>query len=278
MQGIDGHVLIIPKAKTIALLLLASLLTVSLLPTTAQAETFETGEQTQPIEAIVEAPQVVQLLSAPGDRTLVWSWSLPSGGLTPDASEPPEGEDPTPNATDIVQFGYRLTRQGSETPVVGVVNSDTLGLTTVVTEDGEYSLSVWSITRAENKSAEVVATVTIVTPAPELPPLAPIKEDVIPDPIDTSTLLSKPVASPGTSSNTSTPKTSKRDGYPINSVTPNVLSATDGKKDVKPVETIAGVQPTRQGWVVLGVPWYVLLPMLVVLYISGRLIYSLVKK
>ena len=278
MQGLNGRVLIIPRAKTLALLMFVSLLTVSSLPAIARAETLETGEQTQPVENTVEPPQLVQLLSPPGDRTLVWSWSLPVGGLNPDATQPPEGEAPVPNATDIVQFGYRLTKQGSDTPVVGVVNSDTLGLTTVVTEDGEYSLSVWSITRAENKSPEVVATVTIVTPTPELPSLPPIKEDIIPDPIDTSTLLSKPIVSPGTPSNTNTQKTSKKEGSPINSVTPNVLSATDSQKDVNPIETIAGVQPTRQGWVVLGVPWYVLLPMLVVLYISGRLIYSLVKK
>jgi hypothetical protein len=200
MRELTGRVLRIPKATLLARALLLSALTVALIPVTTHAEEAPNSDPPKQIYTQVESPSGVAAISQQNDKTIVWTWQAPANGLTPDASTVvvdeqgnPVEPQPTEHSSDIVSFGYQLTKDGVGI-VSGTVSSDVLTATTLVTENGDYTLYVWSINRVGEESAKSSGTTNVFVPIPNLPP---IKEEDIPLPLDTTPLVIVPMVEAG---------------------------------------------------------------------------------
>jgi len=277
MRELFGRVLTIPKATLLALGLLLPALTVSFFPINTYAEEAQNNESPQQTVPQVESPSGVAAISQQNDKTIVWSWQAPAGGLTPDAGMDfdeegnPVEPQPTEHASDIVSFGYQLVKEGTGI-VSGIVGSEVLTATTLVTENGDYTLYVWSITRAGEVSEKSSGTTNVFVPIPNLPP---IKEEDIPLPLDTTPLVQVPMVE-SAGSNAAEPRatTQNKPGYLTNSPSASVLSANSNTPNAANQVETAGVATTStQGWVVLGIPWYYWLVVLAVSYIIVRLLY-----
>ena len=277
MRELFGRVLTIPKATLLALGLLLPALTVSFFPINTYAEEAQNNESPQQTAPQVESPSGVVAISQQNDKTIVWSWQAPAGGLTPDAGMDVDEEgnpvepQPTEHASDIISFGYQLVKDGTGI-VSGIVGSEVLTATTLVTENGDYTLYVWSITQAGEVSEKSSGTTNVFVPIPNLPP---IKEEDIPLPLDTTPLVPVPMVE-SSGSNTAEPRatTQNKPGYLTNSPSASVLSANSNTPNAANQVETAGVATTStQGWVVLGIPWYYWLVVLAVSYIIVRLLY-----
>ena len=278
MRKLIGRVLIIPKAILLALALLLPALGVFLFSANTYAQEPTSNENSQQISGPIESPTNVGATSEANNKTIVWVWNAPSGGLTPDADTPvldengnPVDPQPTERPTDIIGFGYELVKDNTNI-TNGVVNSDILTATTPVTDNGDYTLYVWSITRAGGESAKSAGYTTVFIPIPNLPP---IKEEDIPLPLDTTPLVVVPIVEPsGTSQTSPQANSSNSPGYLTNTPSASVLSANNAIPNNVNQPATAGVAKTStQGWVVLGIPWYFWLVVLVISYVIVRLLY-----
>ena len=232
--------------------------------------------------ATVQSPGMPSATSSASNHTIVWVWTAPAGGLTPDASavaSPTTQTIPSADSTqtqlaneqptDIIQYGYELSKQGAVI-TSGIVNADTPTVTTMVTEDGDYVFKVWSVTRIAAISAPAIGGITIATPAPDPSTLPPIGNDIIPAPLNTA-VLEKPTSS--TSSTTTHPLLKPSPASKISSQpsASDVLAASDTKVPVTPIEKITGVvTPSTQGWMIFNIAWYVWLIVLAAIFIVGR--------
>ena len=271
MLGLIGRVLKLPKARIVALALFVPACTSFLLPVNSYADdAVSSGPPAQTAKA-VESPSAVTATSATDDRTIVWTWAVPNGGLTPDATSPQVDSNGNPasteQSTDIVQFGYRLSKDGT-TQASGVVGSDILTITTPVTDNGDYSLSVWSVSRAGDMSAEVSGSTTV-----SMPDLVPIEDSSIPVPINAPPLVTPLIVGSANTAPIASTNTSSNPGYVINTPSASVLSANKIATDnVKEVAATGVANTSSQGWVVLGIPWYFWLLILAASYAAMRII------
>ena len=274
MQELHGQTLIIPKARIVALVLFVAVLAASLFSHATYAE--ESSDPIKQIGASVESPSGVTATSPTNDRTIVWTWSAPAGGLTPGSENPELDEEGSPLAqqsTDIVSFGYDLYKDGNSL-TSGVVDASVLTVTTAVAENGDYTLYVWSITRADDTSAKASGAMTVFIPIPNLPP---IKEEDIPVPLDTAPLAPVPlVDSVGSAPTAPQANVTNTPGYLTNNSSASVLSAKSAIPTNVDQAAVASVAKTSsQGWVVLGLPWYFWLVLLVASYIIVRVLYRI---
>jgi len=271
MLGLIGRVLKLPKARIVALALFVPACTSFLLPVNSYADdAVSSGPPAQTAKA-VESPSAVTATSATDDRTIVWTWAAPNGGLTPDATSPQVDSNGNPvsaeQSTDIVQFGYRLSKDGFTT-TSGTVGSDILTITTPVTDNGDYSLSVWSVSRAGDMSAEVSGSTTV-----SMPDLVPIEDSSIPVPINAPPLVTPLIVGSANTAPIASTNTSSNPGYVINTPSASVLSANKIATDnVKEVAATGVANTSSQGWVVLGIPWYFWLLILAASYAAMRII------
>jgi len=278
MRELIGRVLIIPKAKTLALAFFMFALTLSFVPANTFAEEPTNSEPPEQISAPVEGPSGVTATSEASNKSIVWIWNAPAGGTTPDADTivldengSPVDPQPTEHSSDIIGFGYELFK-GDISLTAGVVGPDALTVTTPVVDNGDYTLYVWSISRGDGDSAKSAGYMTVFVPIPNLPP---IKEEDIPLPIDKTPLVIVPVVEPnGNTQSSPEVNSSNSPGYLTNTPSASVLSANNALPDTVNQTAAAGVAKTStQGWVVLGIPWYFWLVVLVVSYIIVRLLY-----
>ena len=271
MLELIGRVLKLPKARIVALALFVPACTSIFLPANSYAEGTASPEPPAQTAKVVESPSAVTATSATNDRTIVWTWAVPAGGLTPDATSPQVDSNGTPasteQSTDIIQFGYRLSKDGT-TQASGVVGSDILTITTPVTDNGDYSLSVWSVSRAGDMSAEVSGSTTV-----SMPDLVPIEDSSIPVPINAPPLVTPLIVGSANTAPIASTNTSSNPGYVINTPSASVLSANKIATDnVKEVAATGVANTSSQGWVVLGIPWYFWLVILAASYAAMRII------
>jgi len=266
MRELTGRVLTISKAKTLALALLVALLSLFVSPANLYAQepsNTETVTQTGPA---LDTPENVTATSPTNNRDIVWTWTAPDGTSAPD-----ENGNPTePPRTDIVNFGYMLTKDSVEV-TSGKVEATIYTVTTSTIDNGEYVLSVWSIDKDGIQSKAATGSIKIFIPIPNL---APIEEATIPAPIiNTMPVLTTPI---GGGTNTSTaPQNSAANtpGYLTNAPSASVLGANNPTRDNFDEVAVAGVaKASTQGWVILGTPWYVWLLILAASYVAMRLL------
>lgn len=266
MIGANEQVLLLPKAKRLAYGLLVSMFVALILPLAAHAEDPQNLEGPAENAGQVESPGAPSGTSQADSFDIVWTWSAPAGGLTPDAvpSENPD-EAPAEQPSDIIQYGYEFFNQNGVI-ASGVVGTDVLSKTVTVNVDGDYTFKVWSITRAGATSAQVSGTISFVAPIlPDLPPLE------VPDPIDITPVTNNSVATNGNTIGGSTPIINKDTmGYLTGDTNANILSSDKPDRAVAGADTAAVVKASKQGWMILGLAWYVWLIILVVGFFIGR--------
>ena len=265
MLGLTGLELKLSTTRTLALALFVSVLGITFIPATAYAEDAPSSQPTSQTGQVVESPSGVMATSSTTNRTIVWKWSAPAGGLTPDATDPAE-TPPVERSTDIIRFGYELSKADAVV-ASGAVASDILTVTTPVTENGDYTLYVWSITRAGDVSAKVVGGITIVTPVVTSPP-AP--EAVVP----VVTRAPAPASMPVRSTRTAAPKTAV-----IFSTTPGYVANIPGA-EVLAVSNNSTQDTTNKRFdlwgVVTAVPWYAWAGIVIVGYVVKRILWRVV--
>lgn len=218
----------------------------------------------------VQPPGFPYATSAANDYALSWQWSMPDGGLTPDALIDPDNPDiPAPaQPSDIVLFGYEFLKQGAVISR-GEVNSAQFTLDTPVTANGTYNLKVWSITREATTS--IAAEGTMVITKASVTPLPNIDENIIPKPIDTTNVIKKQASTESAIINTAPLNSANTvNEVPVEPVKPSVLSANDNQVDTPVLNTVAVVKPSTQGWVILGLAWYFWLLIIAGLFVAGR--------
>ncbi len=272
-----------PRTKILAFTLFVSTLVFSFIPLSVHAEATPNTDPANQTGTVVDSPGAPTATSSTNDDAIVWVWTAPASGLTPDAPTDPSQitTPPSEQPTDIIQFGYELSNAGGVV-TSGTVDSSVLTVTTPVTQDDTYTFKVWSINRVAATSAPAVGTITINTSsAPPVGPVTPITPpidgSIIPAPLDSTT-----VDKPAPSSQTPTP-------VPLNKPTnvvpqssnvssdPSVLSATDTTQNIpKSAETAAAVKSSTQGWVIVGIPWYIWLLILAAVFAAGRWVWSMV--
>ena len=267
-----GLVLKISKANVIALVFLVVALTVSFYQASAFAQEVPYTIPTNQTSSVVEGPRNVAGTSANSNRSIVWTWAAPAGGLTPDASS---SEVTNPNAqptapatqqpSDIVLFGYELFKTGN--PVTsGTVGSSALTITTPVTENGDYTLYARSITRAGDVSAKTSGSITIsatntLAPQPDAEAPAISTAETTPPP-------SVPQQSPRKTTPSTAVKFSKTPGYIANIPGADVLATTNANdapagRGTEPLDIIA---------VMKTVPWYAWATIVAVAYVIMRVL------
>jgi len=241
------------------------------------------AEENQNVEApsevvagTVESPGVPTATLQAGSNDIVWSWTTPAGGLTPDASNTEDPEQiATEQPTDITKFQYEFSMKG-EVITYSTIESSVLTVTTPATEDGDYTLRIWSVTRGGVPSEAVVGSVAFAVTIPNLPDLPPIE---VPAPIDTTPLINSPVSAGGSTTGGSTPivnrdPISNSVGNPIS----DILSATNLDQAVAGADTAGMVKPSKQGWMIFGIAWYFWLIVLLSVFIAGRLVFSSINR
>lgn len=282
----------ISHAKQVASVLLFSLFVVCIFPVAASAQqaspadtvtevtaddTPATGDE-EDVPLTVQDPGEPTATSPPDDHDIVWEWAPPKDGLTPDApvtdpAEPVEPTDqpvepPTERPTDIIKYGYRLTNEGILV-ITEEVESNINTVTIKVINDGNYKFELWSINREAKLSAGVSGNITITSPVPIVPIFAPLE---IPEPIGAA-----PIVAVASINNTST----RSSTYYIPNATPvtstdtsasnvNVLSSTDTNSSGSQADTVAAVKPSAQGWVIIGLPWYIWLLVVAIIFTAWR--------
>jgi len=273
MQGVYGQRAVTAKARIIAIAMFVSLFVLFLLPTSAFAEEVPSSENTTELPAgpTVQAPGTPSATSANDTKNIVWVWSAPAGGLTPDAVVV-EGEVPAEQPTDIIQYGYELSKGSFVSS--GTVGSDVTTLTTPVSEDGTYTFNIWSITRAGAVSDPVTTTMTVLTPIVLPPVLPPIETPAVILPIPA---ISAPTSNTDSSTNPPVTTSSDTSNNTYNTGTAKVLSAADEEAAPTQSGTVGVITPSKQGWVLAGVAWYVWLLAVGVMFFVGRFTFSFIK-
>ncbi len=268
-----------PKATKLVSALLVAMLMVSVLPLQTRAQEIEQNVLT-PTEgySTVQGPSTPPVATSEiDDYNIVWSWGAPEGELTVDTVTSPESPDVelVDNSTDITEFGYQLSKQGA-LHSAGSVSSDTYSLTTPVSSDGVYTLKVWSITRGGTTSAATQGSITIQTLVKEQ--LPPIGVEIIPEPIDTSSVINKQASNENPVIRNAPVRLNEE-------IVTNSLGNGDGqvlsasKSDAEPaiaLDTAGIVKSTGQGWVILDVAWYVWLLIVAGLFAAGRGLMALI--
>lgn len=272
MPQLSEQLLKISKAKVIALAFLVVALSVSFYQASAFAQEVPYTIPTNQTSPVVESPRNVAATSATSNRSIVWTWAAPAGGLTPDASSP-EAADPnaqppasaTTQPTDIVLFGYELFKTGNQV-TSGTVGSSALAITTPVTENGEYTLYVQSVTRAGDMSAQTsgsitISATTVVVPQPDAEVSATGTAETTPPP-------STPVQRPRKTTPSTAVNFSKTPGYVTNIPGADVLAATNANdapagRGTEPFDIIA---------VMKTVPWYAWVAIVAVAYVIMRVL------
>jgi len=278
LQVTNSRISTTPKATIVAYGLLVSLFVTFITPLVVRAEENQNVEAPSEVVAGgVESPGVPVATLQTGSNDIVWNWTLPAGGLTPGAED--IGEDPeqlvTEHSTDITKFQYEFSKQG-EGITFGTVDSNILTVITPATEDGDYTLRIWSVTRAGVPSEAVSGMVTFAVTIPDLPDLPPIE---VPAPINTTPLINSPVSVGQSTTGGSTPIVNRDPinnsvGDPIS----NILQATNLDQAVAGADTAGMVKPSTQGWMIFGIAWYVWLVILVGMFIGGRLVLSSINR
>lgn len=294
MQAVKQGRLYVSKVITVAFALFVSLFVMFIFPIAAHAEEVPPTDTTVgvPVEepvVIIEAPGVPVATSPTDDLNIVWEWTPPAGGLTPDApvvtpTEPTDPASPTDTSevppvepvvveypTDITQYGYELWDQGVVV-ASGTVESAVNTVTTAVKSTGSYIFKLWSITREAKNSEVVTATVAIVAPVLQIPETPPLETPI---PLETESVPELPESirasyASAVASNYRDVVSNYSSDVPANDT--KVLSATDDKKDSSQAETVAVVKTSTQGWLFLGLPWYVWLLIAAVIFTAWRLV------
>jgi len=271
-----GRIVAPYRAKNLVLIGMVLMLAVSFVPfASTYAEDLENIEPEDQAGLTVESPGTPSAVSSTEDKNIVWVWTAPPGGLSPDTpSGDPTEQEPTvaEYPTDIIQFGYELWNQDAPLST-GVVSSDVSSVTTPVDSDGTYILKLWSIARSGATSAVVTGTIGVITPAPPLPPLPPIEEDIIPDPIDTKPLTNTSYLNikPKAPAASSTINNSNNTDNSVNSPSASVLSANTIKDTISNVTKSGVAKTSSEGWVIVGIPWYIWLIAAAILFMVWRL-------
>ena len=279
MRELKGRIQTLPKAKTIALTVFVSVFSLLAYPISTSAVTSPsrvTVSQSPEnlVSTSVQPPGTTNATSLNDNKNIVWVWGMPAGGLTPDATNN-EGEEPVTHATDIIGFGYELSLQGTVV-ISGTVGSGTQTVTTPVTDNGKYDFRVWSITRVGQMSAYSEGSITIFTPIVVSPPQPAIEAPAAVQPIGGSNAGSKPAANAAPSKPTATPDGETPTTTP--EADAGVLSATNGNDLADPVSKAAVIAPSKEGWVILGMAWYVWLVIAAVIYSLVRLVFWVIEK
>lgn len=279
------------KAYFIAAALFVSLMVLFVFPMAAHAEevpptdtTFITPTDSDPNTIDqgnpVKTPGTPVATSPTNDGSVDWEWTQPEGGLTPDApvedttpdttpadpavTDPPVEADPAAepvvaapveHPSDIIKYGYELSTQNSVV-VRGYVDSTENKVTTNVTNSGDYTFKLWSITRENHFSDIAYGFFTVVLPTVVLPVYPPI---TVPQPVDNSLVATANTTNTDTVSDSyyygsaKTPAiTSSRSSVNENVVTTNSTSPAKVEAVSVPV-----VKASSQGWMILGLPWYI---------------------
>ena len=264
MLGLTGLELKLSTTRTLALALFVSVLGITFIPATAYAEDAPSSQPTNQTGQVVESPSGVMTTSSTTNRTIVWKWSAPAGGLTPDATDPAE-TPPVERSTDIISFGYELSKADAVV-ASGIVGSDILTVTTPVTENGDYTLYVWSVTRAGDVSTKAAGSITIVTPFVTSPPAT---EVVVPVVASTPA----PASIPTKSTRTTARKTAvvfSTPGYVANIPGADVLAISNNS-------TQDTANKAFDLWgVIIAVPWYAWAGVIIVGYIVKRVLWRVV--
>jgi hypothetical protein len=225
----------------------------------------------------VKAPGTPVATSPTNDGTIDWEWTTPEGGLTPDApTTPPEqpaettnpadptddplqpvGEQPaapapTEHATDIMKYGYQLSRNNVVVEQ-GTVDATSTKVTTSVTRSGDYLFQLWSITRDNHFSDIAYGFITVqflVVVVPSYPLID------VPSEITTT-----PVAAAMTNETTADTYYSTASTPPITSSNPVASQTVASAVETVTAAPASAVPPivktSSQGWMILGLPWYI---------------------
>ncbi len=296
MTGAGVEQLAIPKVKFFAVALLVSMLALIAFPVAAHAEeipptppTMEvpTKDGNLPNENLegdvyvpnpaVQTPGTPVVTSPPTDRDIEWEWTPPVNGTTPDApvevpaepteETPPVVVPPTEHATDITHYGYELSEDGTVL-ITGVVESTVNRVSTKVNSRGTYLFRLWSITRDAQISESVYANATIMNPVlPSLPPI------VVPEPLETAPIDTIPAANEPTALSSVF-----YNGRNVPVVSSSVASTTNAREsddgentNPTPQSDMATIlNASNQGWTLAGLPWYVWLLIIAIIFTSWR--------
>jgi hypothetical protein len=294
----------LPTVHTVAAALVVSVLVLFIFPLAAHAEDTPPAKQQQapasepmpvptkdgniPNEAVpnqvyvpnesVEAPGTPVATTPTDVKDIVWEWTPPEKGTTPDApvvppadtTETPEVVELTPHATDITHYGYELSEQGTVL-LTGTVESTENKVTTKVDKRGTYSFRLWSITRDAQISNSVFANQTVVNPPiPYYPPV------VVPAALDTRPIDNIP-SSTDTSSTVNTALFYNGRNEPISNsdiASANVFGDTNTgntNKTPSPQSDVATVvKASNQGWIIAGLNWYIWILVAAIIFTSWR--------
>jgi hypothetical protein len=228
----------------------------------------------------VKTPGTPVATSPITDGSIDWEWTLPEGGVTPDAptEQPTEPTDPetTPDpaevpaepqppvvqpapaehATDIIKYGYELTRYGTVYEQ-GTIASTETKVTTNVRSSGDYMFKLWSITRENRLSDIAYGYFTVVLPVVTLPTYPVIS---IPKPIEDTLVATAEAATDNSLANSYYYSSAQTPAITSNrSVANNTVASTANTSGATNVQatTIPVVKASDQGWMILGLPWYV---------------------
>jgi hypothetical protein len=299
----NGQLFLASKAKALTLALFVSLFVLFVFPVATHAQAVPPADTTTEAPAddttsqgdeepapTVEAPGEPVATSPTDERDIVWEWAPPEGGLTPDAPvvEPVEPVVPTDPAepthqaevevppetpvaehpTDITHYGYELS-DGDIIVDAGTVESTVTTATTKVINTGSYAFRLWSITRDTQVSNSVFGYITIVNSTPVLPSYPPIEIPVLigATPSTDIPTISQVVSNTLTYYTAVASTVISSDESTTNA---NVLSDTDTASPVSQAGVTAAVVPSSQGWVIAGLPWYVWLLIVAIIFTAWR--------
>ena len=227
----------------------------------------------------VKAPGTPVATSPTNNGTIDWEWTTPEGGLTPDApttapeqpaettdpvdpttdpSQPvgeqpqqPSAPAPTEHATDIVKYGYQLSRNNVVVEQ-GTIDATSTKVTTSVNRSGDYLFQLWSITRDNHFSDIAYGFFTVQFPVvvPIYPPIAVPSE-----------ITNTAVATAMTTETTADTYYSTASTPPItssNSVASQTVASAVETVTAAPASAVPPIVKTSsQGWMILGLPWYI---------------------
>lgn len=264
MPQLSEQLLKISKAKVIALAFLVVAFTVSFSQAGAFAQEVPYTIPTNQTSPVVESPQNVATTSATSSRTIVWTWQSPAGGLTPGATSTDE-TPVTERPTDIISFGYELSKAGT-VATSGTVASSVLTVTTPVTEYGDYTLYVWSISRAGDVSVKASGSITIAATTVTPQPVAEVP--IVSDTTETTPPPSAPQPQPRKTTPSTTVNFSKTPGYVANIPGADILATTNAN------EAVAGraTEPLDIIAVMRTVPLYAWAAIVAVAYVIMRVL------
>jgi hypothetical protein len=310
MVGVNTQLRALSTVHTVAAALVVSVLVLFIFPIAAHAEDtppavtqqapastpmpVPTKDGNIPNEAVpnqvyvpnesVQAPGTPAATTPTDVKDIVWEWTPPENGTTPDAPvvppadptetpeivEPPVVVTPVPHATDITHYGYELSADGTVI-LTGTVESTENKVTTKVDKRGTYSFRLWSITRDAQISDSIFANQTVVNPPiPYYPPV------VVPAALDTRPIDNIPSSTDTSVAVNNTLFYNGRNQPITNSdvASANVFGDTntgDANKTPSPQSDVATVvKASNQGWIIAGLNWYIWILVAAIIFTSWR--------